>query len=461
MKATSTSSRRDFLRISALTGTVFGAESALSADTTRVAAENSGPARNVIFMVSDGMNIGALTLARRFQMAVNGKETPWMQLYRERPVVRSLMETASASSLVTDSAAAASAWGSGQRVRNGTINMHPETKAPLEPLHVAVQKSGRRTGLVSTATITHATPAGFAVNSDDRGKEEQIAAQYLDRKVDVLLGGGQKFFNETLRAGYAAAGYDVVDSRDALRALPNSGFKPVLGLFSSSHIPFSIDRTHLPDLAAKVPTLAEMSSAALDRLRHADSGFFLMIEGARIDHAGHANDTAASIHDQLAFEEALAVVLQFIDKNPDTLLIVTTDHGCGGIQLNGVSADPKQGFGPGLYNATNAYFARLQKFQRSFEWMQQNKVNALSGPRLAEEINRFTGLTLTSDQIKTAQGLNKLSEIVRDYTGTGWTGGNHTGDLVEFCALGPGSRSFPPFLLNSEVYGLLKKAMAV
>lgn len=412
-------------------------------------------------MVSDGMNIGALTLARRFHQAVNGGETPWMKLYRERPVVRALMDTASASSLVTDSAAAASAWGSGQRVRNGVLNLHPETKAPLAPLHGFLQKARRRTGLVSTATITHATPAGFAVNCDDRGKEEEIAAQYLDRKVDVLLGGGQKFFNDALRERYRAAGYDVVDSREAMQKLATDALKPMLGIFSSSHLPYSIDRTHVPEIAAKVPTLAEMSRAALSRLRHARDGFFLMIEGARIDHAGHANDTAASIHDQLAFEDAMSVALEFADKNPDTLLIVTTDHGCGGIQLNGVSADAKQGFGPGMYNATDAYFARLQKFQRSFDWMKQNKVDGLSGPRLAEELQRFTGLTLTEDQIKAAQGLRKISEVVRDHTGTGWTGGNHTGDLVEFCALGPGSHLFSPFLLNSEVHSLVRKAMEI
>jgi alkaline phosphatase len=461
MTPSSNTSRRRFLQFSALTGAAFGAETVHASDTTRGAAENRGPAKNVIFMVSDGMNIGALSLARKFSLTVNGNETPWMKLYRERPVVRALMETASASSLVTDSAAAASAWGSGQRVRNGVLNIHPETKAPLPPLHTFLQNAGRRTGLVSTATITHATPAGFAVNCDDRGKEEEIAAQYLDRKVDVLLGGGQKFFIDALRARYSTAGYDVVDSRDAMLALPSAAWKPLLGVFSSSYLPFSIDRTNVPDLAAKVPTLAEMSRTALARLRHARDGFFLMIEGARIDHAGHANDAAASIHDQLAFEEALTVALEFIDKNPDTLLIVTTDHGCGGIQLNGVSSDGRQGFAPGTYNANHAYFARLQKFQRSFEWMKQNQVDGLSGSRLAEELTRLTGLTLTEDQIKSAQGLKKIAEVVRDHTGVGWTGGNHTGDLVEFCALGPGSHLFPPFLLNSDVHGLVRKAMAV
>jgi alkaline phosphatase len=461
MSRSSFTSRRDFLRASILTGAVFGADSALSADATRKSSENTGKARNVIFMVSDGMNMGALTLARRFSTEVNGRETPWMTLYRERPVVRALMETASASSMVTDSAAAASAWGSGKRVKNGVLNVDPDTGKLLTPMHTVLQAAGRRTGLVTTATITHATPAGFAANVNDRGKEEEIAKQYLERKVDVLLGGGQKFFNAELRGKYAAAGYDFVETRDALKTLPNNVLKPILGLFSSSYIPFSIDRNNVPELTAKIPTLSEMAKVALDRLQHASNGFFLMIEGARIDHAGHANDAAASIHDQLAFEDALTMVLDFVDKNPDTLLILTTDHGCGGIQMNGVSADAKQGIAPGLYNATNEYFLRLKNFQRSTEWMKQAKVDALSGPKLAEALKQYTGLTLTEDQIKAAQGFKGMPDVVKAHTGVGWTSGNHTGDLVEFCAYGPGSNLFTPFLLNREVHDLVLKAMAV
>jgi alkaline phosphatase len=454
-------SRREFLKMSALTTSVFGAGASLAVGGTREAGDNKGTARNVIFMVSDGMNIGALTLARRYQHLIHGKDTPWMKLYRERPVVRALMDTASASSMVTDSAAAASAWGGGIRVHNGVLNYHPETKEPVTPLQMKLQAAGRRTGLVTTATITHATPAGFAVNQGDRGQEELIATQYLERKVDVLLGGGQRFFSPDLRSRYGTAGYDFVESREALLASSNTEGKPLLGLFSSGYLPFSIDRQTVPDLSAKVPSLAEMSQVALARLRHATDGFFLMIEGARIDHAGHANDAAASIHDQLAFEEAITTALEFVDKHPETLLIVTTDHGCGGIQLNGVNGDPAQGFGPGTYNATNHVFGRLQKFQRSFEWMKQNGIDGLSGPKLAEAMALHTGLELNEEQLKAAQGLRKISEVVRDHTGVGWTSGNHTGDLVEFCAVGPGSHLFPPFLENHEVHDILLQAMGV
>lgn len=459
MSQSTSSSRRNFLRASLLTSAVFGAERSHAANETRQAVGNSGAARNVIFMVSDGMNHGALSLARQYHERIGRGDTHWTKLYRERPVVRCLAETFSANSCVTDSAAAASAWGCGQRVNNGVLNVLPSGEK-ARTLHEEFQKAGRRTGLVTTATITHATPAGFAANVDSRGEESVIARQYLDRKVDILLGGGRKFFNDELRQLYVGAGYDLVENREALAKLPHGALKPLLGLFSESHVPFSIDQESVPEIKAEVPPLAEMTRAALSRLQHAPDGFFLMVEGARIDHAGHANDAAASIHDQLAFDEAIGTVLAFIDQHPDTLLIITTDHGCGGIQMNGVSAKAGQGFAPGLYNASNLCFDRLGGFNRSYEWLKQNGVQGLSGPKLAEALEKHTGLKLTEDQIKTAQGLKSgIAQVFQEYTGVGWTSGNHTGELVEFCAFGPGSQGFPAFVQNREVHDLVLKAM--
>ena len=456
-------SRRDFLRASLMTSAVFGAESALGQTGTRKAAENKGRAKNVIFMVSDGMNCGALSLAKLYGGLVEEKKNNWMQLYRERAVVRCLAETYSANSVVTDSAAASSAWGGGQRVNNGAINISAGDGKPVTTLHQKLQQNGIKTGLVSTATITHATPAGFAANVASRGDEKEIAEQYYDRRVDVLLGGGRKFFSEELRGKFTAAGYDFVGNRDGLTQLDHGAFKPLLGLFADGYHAYDIDRKNVPGMADTLPSLAEMASAALARLQHAKDGFFLMVEGARIDHAGHANDPAASIHDQLAFDAAIAPVLGFIAKNPDTLLIITTDHGCGGIQMNGVSADANQGFLPGLYNASTRSFLRLKEFTRSTEWMKQNKVDGLSGPKLGEAFRQYTGLTLTEDQIKAAQGLKlpATSDIVKRYTGVGWTSANHTSELVEFCALGPGSHHFSPYLWNTEVHDHLLRAMEI
>lgn len=461
MNPPSCTSRRQFLEATALTTAVFGAGDALTAAETRKSEANAGTARNVIFMVSDGMNHGALSLARQYRGLTEKKENHWTKLYRERPVSRALIETFSANSCVTDSAAAASAWGGGRRVNNGVLNVLPDGTHPAT-LHQKLQKAGRRTGLVTTATITHATPAGFAVNVDSRGDEDVVAQQYLERRVDVLLGGGQKFFSPELLAGYTKAGYEVVDHREAFSKLNHNAPTPLLGIFSQSHLPYSIDHTHVAELEASVPTLAEMTKAALTRLQPAPEGFFLLVEGARIDHAGHANDAAGSIHDQMAFEDAIGTALEFIDAHPDTLLVITTDHGCGGIQMNGVSAKPNQGFAPGLYNASSSCFDTLRGFNRSFEWMKQNGVSGLSGPKLAEALEQYTGLKLTPDEVKAAQGLKlAIAALFQAHTGVGWTSGNHTGELVEFCAYGPGSRNFPAFMQNYEVHSLVLKSMGI
>ncbi len=465
MKKSSTN-RRQFLAASLGTTALFGAERSLEAEVTRKAPDNKGEARNVIFMVSDGMNLGALSLALLFRQRHGegevGGETNWTQLYRERPVVRALVETYSNSSCVTDSAAAASAWGGGMRVDNGVLNLLPDGK-PVTPLHGKMSKSGRKTGLVTTATITHATPAGFAANVANRGDEKVIAGQYLDRHVDVLLGGGQRNFEADLLKRYDSAGYQRVTNRAELAAMEKSGGSAsVLGLFSEGHMPYEIDRRNVSALNREVPTLAEMSRAALSRLEGSKEGFFLMIEGARIDHAGHANDVAASIHDQLAFDDAIGEAVKFIDQHPDTLLIVTTDHGCGGIQMNGVKAKPDEQFGPGSYSGSNAYFDRLAKFNRSFEWMKQNGLNALSGDKLSAAFRKYTGLALTPDQTKLAQGLKGGAGVaVGEHTGVGWTSQNHTGELVEFCAVGPGSANFPAFMENRDIHGLLLESLGV
>lgn len=456
-----TTSRRHFLNASLATGAVFGADSSLSAKETRKAVANGGEARNVIFMVSDGMNLGALSLASLFRERTGGAEPHWTRLYRERPVVRALVETHSASSCVTDSAAAASAWGIGERVTNGVLNILPDGKE-LPTLHQKLHGVGKSTGLVSTATITHATPAGFAATVESRGEEPVIAGQYLDRGVHVLLGGGTKHFSEELRRKYKSAGYAFIGDREILKNYDSKNGKPMLGLFSDGHMPYEIDRLNDPELTAKIPTLAEMSAEALRNLEGSPEGFLLMIEGARIDHAGHANDAAASIHDQLAFDDAIGVALDYIDRHPETLLVITTDHGCGGIQMNGVKSNPDEQFGPGSYAGSNAFFDRLQGFRHSYEWMKQNKIDALSGDKLATAFQKHTGLSLTKEQTKLAQGLKGgVGAAVYEHTGVGWTSQNHTGELVEFCALGPGSSRFPPYMENRDAHRLLLEALGM
>lgn len=455
--------RRDFLKSASITSAVFGAPVAqLTAEETRRASDNKGRPRNIIFMVSDGMNHGALSLAHHHHARVHAKDTHWTRLYRELPVVRCLAETFSANSLVTDSAAAASAWGGGHRVENGRLNIGPDGQA-YAPLQTKLKQARILTGLVSTATITHATPAGFAVNVDSRGKEDEIARQYAERGVSVLLGGGTKFFNDDLRETFRKNGYDVFNARGELQAAASLAPRPVLGTFADGYLPYSIDWAGDESLQKKVPTLTEMAQFAVDRLSALpNDGWFLMVEGARIDHCGHANDAAGSIHEQLAFDDAVGAMLEYVSGRDDTLLIITTDHGCGGLQLNGISGKAGQPMAPGIYGGTNQSFDHLRDFRMSLEAM-NNKAGGLSGPPLRDFLKAQTGIELTDAELKTAQGLKShdLARVFAGYHGVSWTSGNHTGDLVEFCAFGPGSHLFPAFVKNDDVHRLLLQAYGI
>ncbi|MDR2981594.1 MAG: alkaline phosphatase [Puniceicoccales bacterium] len=470
-------SRRSFIKTAASAGALLGLgwNRALAEDATRQSATNSAKARakNLIFMVADGMNTGSLAAARHYQQLVLEKDNAWLSLFNTQPVVRSLVETSSATGIVTDSSAASSCWGCGQRILNGQVNMSVDGR-PLEPICVTARKNGLATGLVTTATATHATPAGFAANSDKRNDEAGIARQYLERKIDIIMGGGVKFFDDTLQGDFRKGGYSVIKSRQELMS-QGDGFAPLLGLFSDSHLAYTIDRNNDADLQEKVPTLAEMASLALRRLSKAPNGFVLQIEGARVDHAAHSNDTAALILDLIAFDEAVAVARDFVEKNPDTLLVITTDHGTGGMNINGVGSN---------YAKSTDAFKSLGKFKASYSTM-RSRAKSLDAKQLATYLEQATGIRLKGDKLMgasvalnavkayspaamegksaelAAQGLGSLQQIFKPYTGVGWTSSNHTGDLVELTALGPCAREFTPFIRNDQVHGILLKALGI
>ena len=218
MPASRSSSRRDFLKSASLGSLAFGAAAvpALGA-TTRESADNapSRTAKNVIFMVSDGMGMGTLSAAVDYLQLVHQRESQWLRMYREVPVVRSLCETHSATGLVTDSAAAASCWGIGERVHNGALNVTPDGRKPVTILQ-KMKAARKRTGLVTTATATHATPAGFVTTVGARENQREVAFQDLERGVDVVLGGGADYFGDTLVAAYRKVGYAHVTDRAQL-----------------------------------------------------------------------------------------------------------------------------------------------------------------------------------------------------------------------------------------------------
>ncbi|MEO9893911.1 alkaline phosphatase, partial [Aurantibacter sp.] len=265
---------------------------------------NNKKAKNIIVIVSDGMSIGTLNMTDLYLSRKTGTGTNWLQLYKDNKVSRSLMDMASANSIVTDSAAASSSWGGGVRIDNGALNVSKDGEEHL-PIWQKFKKAGKKAGCVTTVPITHATPAGFCVNSKSRNAQEQIAEKYLEQKFDVMMGGGDNYFTPEKRKdkkdmykAFASNGYEVVKTKSAMLAAAND--KPILGVFHEGGLPYSIDRENNKELLQKVPTLAEMTKKAIDAMKNNPEGFVLQVEAGKVDWAAHANDIAGLIYDQAA-----------------------------------------------------------------------------------------------------------------------------------------------------------------
>ncbi|HAC15528.1 MAG TPA: alkaline phosphatase [Bacteroidetes bacterium] len=387
-------SRRDFLKTGAL-GSLFAGSVAVgcTTGTTSVAGNWKGKAKNVIFMVSDGMSAGTLTMADQMKRRLRGSASNWISLYEQNLVNRGFMDMSSLNAIVTDSAAASSSWGCGHRINNGGVNMSPEGEA-YTPILMHFKNVGKKTGLVTTTTMTHATPAGFIANVPNRGMEADIAVQLLERQPDLLLGGGNRFFAADMRddgrdlyAEFIQKGYHVARTKAELEALQNDG-KPVLGIFFDSHLPYTVDHLNVPEYLRDVPTLAEMTGTALRRLSGSE-GFILQVEGGKIDHAAHSNDAAGLIFDQIAFDDAVGVAMEFVNANPDTLLIITSDHGNANPALNG--------FGSG-YAAADAMFDSLALATRTNNTILTMLSENDSVARIREVIETYTTHAISIDQ---------------------------------------------------------------
>ncbi|MBX3379669.1 MAG: alkaline phosphatase [Phycisphaeraceae bacterium] len=469
--------RRAFLGISLGSAAGLAAATAFSPAIARarqpVGAMPEKPGRtahNVIFMVADGMSFGTLSLAEIASRAQHATGTNWVALWGREGAKRSVMRTASADSLVTDSSAGSSAWGGGVHINNDAVNFAPDGRLPV-PILVHAAQNGKATGLVTTTRVTHATPAGFVANCPTRNSEDEIARQILDRRVDVVLGGGSKYFPDSLLA--TRPDLRVLRTRAAFDAEmngmgdPASG--PLLGVFQPSHCLYECERNEID------PSLSDMALMALRRLSSGKNGFVLQIEGGRVDHAAHANDAGTMVGEQLAFDRALGTVLQWMQNRDDTLLIVTTDHGNAnpGLTL----------YGPETYKGIE----RLCSVRHSFEWifeqlgmkLQYDDVtgrNKLSEEdRVGSVVREATGIQLVPDEIAAFVGSLKgkrpqlfepmsrsssiLGSCLANHYGVGFISPNHTADFVEVTAIGPGSERIAPFIDNIDLHEVMLGAL--
>lgn len=297
---------------------------------TACADSREYPRLNIIFFIGDGMGTAQMDAASIYKSGETGKLS-----FEDFPV-SAAVTTFSADSAVTDSAAAATAMATGAKVNNGVISQAiPGDGSDLKTLLEFFRSYGLSTGLVTTAYITHATPAAFGAHTDSRNNTTEIALDYFTQtKPNLLLGGGANGVSRLLAENN---GYTVVTGRKELLSLNTAQVIYLSGQFGADHLPFQLDGL------GTLPCLSEMLQAALKFLGRNPNGFFLMVEGGRIDHACHANDIQRMVFEMIEFDYTVQLARNWVSTRNDTLIVVTADHETGGlsvVQNNGAGIMP-------------------------------------------------------------------------------------------------------------------------
>ncbi len=320
--------------------------------------------RNIILLVGDGMGVSEITLARYVFAGAGGRLAMDSLPVKGACSTWSVMEEQpSRPDYVVDSASTATAWATGTKTSDGRISTEAGTDRDLPTILELAQKKGMRTGIVGTADLTDATPAVLAAHVADRscggpkdmakcpqdrksaGGPGSIAEQQIAHRVDVLLGGGRKRFEQATDAGptvvQLASDYAVVKTAEELAAVKKGR---VLGLFSSGNMslewngeeaqpwsssaatPQTCRQEQRPAAEPSLSVMTEKAIALLDRREAGTPGFFLQVEGASIDKQAHAANACGQIGETIAFDRAVAVAIAFARAHGDTLVIVTADH---------------------------------------------------------------------------------------------------------------------------------------
>jgi alkaline phosphatase len=420
--------------------------------------------KNVILLIADGTSVSHLTLSRWY----NGGGPLAMDEW-----ICGLVRTYGANTPLTDSAPAATAFATGFKSFTGFIGLLPPTASmwgidpqietdseerPLVTVLEAARLAGKATGIVASCEIPHATPAAFSAHQNRRKDFEAIAEQQVYNGIDVVLAGGAMYLEarsrkdgEDLTVVLRRNGYQLVRNREEMLALSSGR---VWGLFAREDMAFDIDR------AATEPSLAEMTAKAIALLQRNKKGFFLMVEGSKIDWAAHDNDPVGVVSDVLAFDRAVAAALAFARQDNDTAVIVVSDHGCGGLSIGDLDVNSLKEK-PEL----PVFIDPLRRARHSAEGVEKMLLaaNDLSAVAVSSLISREYGLRLGADELATVQayfasrheGQYGLAAIIGPILSRsaflGWTTDGHTGEDVPLAIFHPRGQRLTGVVQNTAI----------
>ena len=423
--------------------------------------------RNIIFLIPDGLDPNASTLARWFKAydPVTGYVDLSARLNKDEIIsgmIRSYWTDGFTIGGVADSAPAATAMATGHLTNNRYLGVLPDG-TPVANVLQAAQQLGKATGLIATSNVQHATPAGFSAHHVERNRYDIIGEQQVYGNIDVVFGAGYQFMRppfrqdgEDLIERLVERGYQFVSTRDEMNALTSGR---AWGLFAPHFMINEIDR---PTIGPTQPSLAEMTDKAIELLSQNEKGFFLMVEGSKIDWAAHGNEPVALISEILAFDEAVGVALDFARACGYTMVIVASDHGTGGVSMGDMATTS-------TYHSLSIshFIAPLARATASFEGIFMRNIG---GGDIVELVYTYLGIDdLTEDEIEALTDAfgafvrfrETIGPIISVRANIGWTTKGHVGNDPVFYSFLPGDQRLVGLFTLSDLARIVETAWDV
>ncbi|GAB6096910.1 alkaline phosphatase [Desulfatiferula olefinivorans] len=481
----------------------------------------AGMPKYVFFFLGDGMSSSQIQAAEAYLTTENGGSAtlatdllnPENRLNISKMPVLGMQTTYDAHALMTDSASSATAFACGIKTMSGVVGMDETRSISYKSIAELAHEQGKKVGVISSVSLDHATPAAYYAGVPNRGYMNNIATQLAESGYEFFGGGGLVAPTGPARNGDTANpvwdlltenGYDVLNDRDAIMNLKHQPKDRVVcinpWLQDSQAMPYAIDR---PASNLSLREMTEVAIACLsrkDRGRHwfnDNRGFFLMVEGGKIDWACHANDARATIGDMLAFDDAVGAALDFYKKHPfETLIVVTGDHETGGMTIGhattGYGANYEALLGQTnsfTYVAQNQWAAHKAAFQAGYNWelddnlsgnaemislmetafgLSYDSLNAYQKEKLEDAYDKsMVGTNDNSnDENKLLYGgyepiIVTITHILNEKASVGWTSYSHTGVPVPVFAQGFQAKRFEGFYDNTDIAKKLAKIMRI
>ena len=361
-----------------------------------IEAKDVKQVKNLIVLIPDGTSLATVSMSRYLQW-YRDPSKPKLHL---DPYLCGTVRTTSSNAPIGDSAPTTSCYMTGHPSRTGFVSTYPpvDAKNDLYPfdtarayqpmstiLEAAKQLQGKSTGLVFTCQFPHATPADCSAHSYNRNDYYNIADQMAHNDVDVVIGGGVSYLTSPSEAYLKKQGFSIY--KNDIEGMRSDGNAKMWALYCNKDMNYDIDRD-----PSKEPSLEEMTRKALDKLSTNANGFFLMVEGSKVDWAAHANDPVGMASDMLAFDRACGAAIEFARKNGNTAVVILPDHGNSGISIG------RDGMGSYDTASKDKLFEQFSKYTLTSEGLAE-KLNSMPGDSARAIFRKYEGLELTDDEL--------------------------------------------------------------